>query len=289
MPKNTIAQKLAAALAAEATSREHACALYAEVLSLDHINLDAHNALERLRAPQSAGKWMNMNAMIDPRDDIFKFFAGHPSSMNPLRDYLSDGWRTLSELMVLLETVDRPLLKMSSVLEFAAGYGRFTRHLAKAMPGRVVCSDVFPGSVEFLQEQFGVRGFYSSHHPDELKLKPEYDLVFVLSLFTHLPARMWAPWLKCLMRGLTPGGLLVLSTHNERDAVAQGVKFNDEGVHFIASSESPSIDGEVYGTIFTTREFVERTIEQTFGRPAIRISEKCFWEGQDGVVIQKTS
>ena len=57
--------------------------------------------------------------------------------------------------MQVLEQVDRPLTGVSSMLEFASGFGRFTRHLARALPGRVTCSDVLPGSVDFAREQFG--------------------------------------------------------------------------------------------------------------------------------------
>jgi SAM-dependent methyltransferase len=288
MTKQNVLQTLAAARAAELTSKERAIALYVEALAADYANLEAHNALERMRAHESFGRWMLMNCTIDERDDIFKFFAAHPSSLNPFRDYLSDGWRTLSELLLLLEAVDKPLLKMNAVLEFAAGFGRFTRHLVGAIPGKVTCSDVLPGSVEFLQREFGVKAFASSHHPQDLQLKPEYDLIFVLSLFTHLPAHMWAPWLQALAAGLAPGGLLVFSTHNEEDAVVRhGVRFDKSDMHFIATSESPSIDGEVYGTIFTTRGYVERAVESALGQPPVLIHERRFWEGQDAVVVRK--
>jgi SAM-dependent methyltransferase len=177
---------------------------------------------------------------------------------------------------------------MDGALEFAAGFGRFTRHLVGAIPGKVTCSDVLPGSVEFLQREFGVNAFASSHHPQNLQLKPEYDLIFVLSLFTHLPAHMWAPWLQALAAGLAPGGLLVFSTHNEEDAVVRhGVRFDKSDMHFIATSESPSIDGEVYGTIFTTRGYVEHAVESALGQKPVLIHERRFWEGQDAVVVRK--
>ncbi len=74
-----------------------------------------------------------------------------------LRDYFADGWRTLAELMLLLEAVDRPLLRTPRVLEFASGHGRFTRHLVKALGApRVTVSDVVPSAVEFSRATFGV-------------------------------------------------------------------------------------------------------------------------------------
>ena len=277
---------LARAQAIEITQPAEAVQLYTEVLALDAANLTAHNQLEALHAPQRYSHWMRVNCVIDERDDIFRFFANHEIAKNPIREYLSDGWRTLSELMLLLETVDKPLSKTGSVLEFAAGFGRFTRHLVKVLPGRVTCTDVMPGSVDFLREQFGVEGFYSSHDPEKVSLPAKYDLVFVLSMFTHLPTRMWVPWLRALQRMVKPGGLLVFSVHNEQTASEIGVGFDPAGTHFIASSESPSIDSQTYGTTFTTRKFVEDSVSGVFGTKPLHYQAQGFWNGQDGVVVR---
>ena len=276
----TRAQEIAAAQPGEAAQ------LFTSVLALDPANLTAHNALERMLTPECYTRWMRVNCVIDPRDDIFRFFANYQTPKNPIREYLSDGWRTMSELLLLLETVDRPLLKMESVLEFAAGFGRFTRHLAKALPGRLTCSDVMPGSVDFLREQFGVEGVESSHDPEKVVLPSKYELVFVLSMFTHLPPHMWAPWLHALKRTVKPGGLLVFSVHNETYAKEIGVSFDDRGTHFIGSSESPSIDAETYGTTFTTKEFVEDSVNRVFDAKPQHYQSQCFWIGHDAVVVR---
>ena len=270
----------------EASQPVEAAQLYAGVLGMDAANLTAHNALERMRASQAYGRWMLINCVIDPADDIFHFFAKHEIAKNPIREYLSDGWRTLSELMLLLESVDKPLSKTTSVLEFAAGFGRFTRHLAKVLPGRVTCSDVMPGSVEFLRAQFGVAAFESSHDPEKITHTGQYELVFVLSMFTHLPIHMWAPWLRALKRMVKPGGILVFSVHNEQVAKEIGVVFDANGTHFIASSESPSIDAQTYGTTFTTRKFVEETVASACGAEPLFYKTLAFWNGQDAVVVR---
>ena len=94
--------------------------------------------------------------------------------------------------MVILETINKPLLKTNRVLEFATGFGRFTRHLVRVLPGRVTWTDVLPGSIEFLQEQFGLKTFASTHDPLSLNIPATCDLVFVLSMFTHLPPALMA-------------------------------------------------------------------------------------------------
>ncbi len=249
--------------------------------------LAAHNALEREGGPDAMGHWMRVNCLIHPDDDIFAFFANHALARNPVREYLSDGWRTLSELMVLLEGVDRPLLRMGQVLEFGAGFGRFTRHLARVLPGRLTAADVLPGTTEFLRDTFGVKSFASARDPAGLRFPGQYDLVFVLSVFTHLPPRQWAPWLRALEGALAPGGLLVLTVHNEEFSRGLGVRFDEDGTKFLASSESPSVDGEVYGTTLTTRAWAEAEVARALGRPARAYAERAFWHGQDAVVIER--
>lgn len=261
-------------------------ALHVAAMQADPANINAHNALERLKAPQAYSRWMRVNCLIDPRDDIFRFFANHEIAKNPIREYLSDGWRTLSELMVILEMLDKPLLKTESVLEFAAGFGRFTRHLVRVRPARVTCADVLPWSLDFLREQFGVKTILSTHSPESIVFPEKYELVFVLSMFTHLPPAIWQRWLRALASAVRPGGTLVFSVCNETAGRELGLVFDGDGTRFIASSESPSLDAEVYGTTFTTRRFVEEQVEQVFARSVSHYFPYAFWGGQDAVVIR---
>ena len=264
--------------------------LYFEILRQAPASLTAHNALERLQDPKRYGAWMHVNCTIHPNDDIFAFIANNEYSHNPVRDYLADGWRTMSETLQLLESIDRPLMKMSSVLEFANGFGRFTRHLAHALPGKVSCSDVLPGSVDFAREQFGVHAFESSFQPEDIQFPQRYELVFVLSLFTHLPVLVWQRWLSALGRAVAPGGLLVFSVHSESMAhEAENVTLNDEGYYFVPNSESPGLDPENYGTTLTTRQLVLDQVQQAFGVEPLRYAPNTFWIGQDAVVVAPNS
>ena len=248
--------------------------------------LAEHNALERSGSPGRYSAWMRVNCVIDPRDDIFRFFYNHPLACNPVREYLADGWLTLSELMLLMDSIGRALTRTRSMLEFAAGFGRFTRHLAPVLPGRLTCSDLHPGSVDFLRGEFGVAGFYSTEDPGKLAIAERYELVFALSMFTHLPPAAWGPWLRKLFSAVSPGGHLVFTVHDEGIARQEGVSFGDDGTYFLAMSESTALGRNTYGTTFATREFVEREVERALGRPASHYRETAFWHGQDAVVVR---
>ncbi|CAN7507566.1 class I SAM-dependent methyltransferase [Acidovorax delafieldii] len=251
--------------------------------------LAAHALIEANDLIGSFNNVMGLNCTISEQDDIFGFFRSHHSSRNPLRDYLADGWRTLSELMLLLEAVDQPLLRTPRVLEFASGHGRFTRHLVKALgPSRVVVSDVVPNAVEFSRSTFGVDGFLSTSVPESVQWPARYDLVFVLSLFSHLPSATWSRWLKVLYEAVAPGGLLVFSTHGIKAADFDHVTLDEDGYFFAASSESTAIDEQEYGTTFTSEAFVLARIAETVG--ADRLVHKApvhFWNHQDAYVLRK--
>lgn len=274
------------AAALEAASPDEAGALYADILRRDRGNLEASNALERLGHAESFGRWMRVDCTIHPQDDIFRFIRSAPETRDPIRAYLADGWRTLSELMVLLERVDRPLLKMNNVLEFAAGFGRFTRHLAPLFPDRLTCADIIPEAVGFGRQQFGVKGLVSSFEPEDIVFPERYELVFVLSLFSHLPVSRWGEWLRCLAKAVAPGGVLVASFHGERAAQEFGVDLGPGGVRYFHSSESPSLDADQYGTCLTTRAVIEDEIEKALGRPPDFYQPTAFWIGQDAVVMK---
>ena len=249
--------------------------------------LAEHNALEASGSRERYGEWMRVNCVIDPRDDIFRFFYNHALACNPVREYLADGWRTLSELMLLMDALDRPLARTRSMLEFAAGFGRFTRHLAPILPGRLACSDLHPGANEFVREQFGVAVFDSSGDPTKVAIPARYELVFVLSLFTHLPPAAWGAWLAKLHSAVAPGGHLVFSVHSEDAAKLQGVTLGADGSFFQPMSESTALGRDIYGTTFSDRAFVEREVERALRRKPTLYREKAFWHGQDAVVVRR--
>jgi SAM-dependent methyltransferase len=272
-----------------ADQRTEAAALLRRTMQQPAMRLAAHNVIEAHRLPGCFTDMMGLECRIAPADDIFHFFAGHPTSTNPLRDYLADGWRTLSELLVLLDSVDRPLSRMHDVLEFASGLGRFTRHLVKAIGAqRLTVSDIVQDAVDFSAQTFGVRGFVSSTEPQAVQWPQRYELVFVLSLFSHLPERTWGPWLRRLYEALAPGGLLVFSTHGPVAAGREGVTLDARGFFFAPSSESSAIAAQDYGTTFTSAAFVQAQIEEHLGSAdLVQHAPLQFWNHQDGWIVRR--
>lgn len=102
------------------------------------------------------------------------------------------------------------------VLDFGCGIGRVLRHFqTEAQKGRFWGCDIDHRSVQWLSENFPphFRVFNNSELP-HLPLESNYfDLVYVISVFTHL-TRTWKPWLLEIRRVLKPGGIALITFHN---------------------------------------------------------------------------
>lgn len=172
------------------------------------------------------------------------------------------------------------------VLDFASGYGRMTRHL-HAERDRILLTvaDVDPEAVEFQRGELGVEGFVSATDPDDLAVETRFDAIFVASLFSHLPAPRFTPWLRWLYERLAPGGVLVLSTHGP-EAMLPGRTIPAGGFYFEAISESRRLAGDEYGSTWVSAEFVERALAEVSGRGAsCRRFPATLWHAQDLYVV----
>lgn len=281
---------LLARQALAAGDRERAAVCLRAALQLEPADLAAHNLREEEKLPDFMSGWTGVDARISPDDDIFRFFAGHPTSLNPVRDYLADGWRTLSELMWLLEKHDLPLARVTSLLEFACGFGRFTRHLVKRLPDGALCvSDIVPAAMEQLPRQFAVNAVASTRLPEDLLLPERYEVVFVLSLFSHLPLAIWSRWLARLWAATRPGGLLVFSTHGISCVDRANVKLDADGFAFFSESESTALDGADYGVSYTSEAFVRRAVQEHAPGAVHTFMPDHFWSQQDAHILRRSA
>jgi SAM-dependent methyltransferase len=152
----------------------------------------------------------------------------------------------------LLQRVGRNWGGVARLLDFACGRGRVTRHFANVLdPTRVWAADIDRPAVEFVAAAFGAQPIHSCSDPRQVDLGDEpFDVVFVGSLFTHLPRRTFGAWLEVLFRAVGPDGLLVFSAHG--DAIHTGVPRDPSGFTFVPESETDRLPSDEYGTTFVS-------------------------------------
>jgi SAM-dependent methyltransferase len=156
-------------------------------------------------------------------------------------------------------------------LDFACGYGRLLRLLPAVVPAaRTWGSDIQGEAVDFVREAFGVHGLVSHAEPAAFRPERRFDLIWVASLFSHLPAPLFEAWLTRLAALLAPGGLLCFSVRDVSQLPPGGAA--PEGLYYERRSENADLDVDIYGTAYADEAFVGRALARAApGRPWARI------------------
>jgi SAM-dependent methyltransferase len=109
-----------------------------------------------------------------------------------------------------------------SILDFPCGSGRVTRHLRAAFPtARIGACDLYESHVDFCAREFDAEPVYSREDLDAVELRPEWDVIFVGSLLTHLPKRQARQALALIERGLSDTGLAIVTLEGRRSIEIQ--------------------------------------------------------------------
>jgi SAM-dependent methyltransferase len=189
-----------------------------------------------------------------------------------LRMYYDGGDFQVAEVEALLRRAGAPLEQTGSLLEFAGGFGRMTRHLVHRLDAsRITVSDIDHRGVAFARERLGVAGFGSTATPDELAHDGRYEVITAVSLFSHLSLADWEPWLKRLYGMLEPGGVLLFTVHGSHAYETSQAQFGSEafeqqaeGFHYTGANETRGrLAGAHYGVSFVTEAYVRRAATAT--------------------------
>jgi 2-polyprenyl-3-methyl-5-hydroxy-6-metoxy-1,4-benzoquinol methylase len=238
-------------------------------------------------------------SQIDPQDDLLHYsIEAASSSYSSFRYYHGVSWYfnggewNAAEIEDVIRYAGFSFHDAGSVLEFACGYGRVTRHMVRRIsPSKITVSDIDRGAVEYVKDRFGVAGFYSTSRPEDLVHERCYDIVVVVSLFSHLPMASWGPWLKRLNKMLNPGGLLLFSTL-PLNADAEVADADREGFErgFLYRQQNETrgrLSGEQYGTASVSKAFVEEITSANFEGRLIKHCPREFNGVQDAYVLQR--
>ncbi|WP_156940737.1 methyltransferase domain-containing protein [Mesorhizobium sp. LSJC285A00] len=201
--------------------------------------------------------------------------------------YFKGGLADAEQLMTTIEKLGIDMDNLR-VLEFAAGYGRLTRHLQKLCD--LTVSDIHPEAVAFVSKHCGCPTYLSSKEPEQLKIPEQFNVVAVISLFSHLPDRTFGRWLSALYALVAPGGYLIFTTIGEsaRAINAQIPTPGSDGIAFEAISEQIDLDTQDYGNSTVHPHYVGFQIGRIPGARLVSYHAGVWWKYQDQYVVQKT-
>jgi SAM-dependent methyltransferase len=228
-------------------------------------------------------RWEGLNRAIDERDDMLDFaitLFDHDRD-RALMSYFQNGLDQF-RLVRHIASWRRGDPARRRMLDFASGYGRLTRFLVhEQLADEITVSDILEGGMEFQAQQFGVRTILSKTDPAHFAAPERYDLIFVASLFTHLPPSTFTPWLRRLAELLTDDGLLIFTVHDESISPHPF----EGGIRFESRSESRVLDVDDYGSTWVTEGYVREQVAAIGSGYACVRMPRALAEWQDVYVI----
>jgi SAM-dependent methyltransferase len=169
-------------------------------------------------------------------------------------------------------SLDHPL----RILDFGCGCARVLRFMGTLAPESTFhASDIDGEAIEWCRANYPVevkRGRYVFVQNEDLPPAPfredYFDLIYGISVFTHLPEDLQLQWLSELRRIARPGGLLVLSTQG--DALIRshldtaGIRGLDEHGFYYHGYGSTEGLPEYYQAAWHTRRYIDRVWTKFF-------------------------
>jgi SAM-dependent methyltransferase len=149
---------------------------------------------------------------IPPSDLIFLVAGSSDISW-----FLKAGSHAAASISEAVRARGTSMAELGAILDFGCGCGRVLRHWHSLERTKVCGTDYNPKLIEWCRTNLPFGEFEVNQLSPPLPYKSgEFDLVYALSVFTHLTEGLQFLWMTELSRVLAPGGYLILSTHGER-------------------------------------------------------------------------
>jgi len=124
--------------------------------------------------------------------------------------YFTRGYEALA---LIIYECKRFGLSPKRILDFGCGHGNVARMLAAWFRNsNVIGQDVNPDWLSWVEQTIGIETRVSPEHIQDVDLdRGEFDLIWVGSVFTHIPAASSIHLLERFKRGLSEQGLLIFT------------------------------------------------------------------------------
>jgi SAM-dependent methyltransferase len=131
------------------------------------------------------------------------------------RGYLRVGERCSGDLRQALRLEGRELSSFRRVLDFGCGSARVLRHLGDLPAScRLYGTDIDAEAIRWCREAIPFATFEINDSSPPLPFADStFDLIYAVSVFTHLDEELQNAWLAELRRVTAPHALLLLTTH----------------------------------------------------------------------------
>ena len=137
-------------------------------------------------------------------------------SLNP-QTFLAVGRQSIDDLTKALNSIGKGFDSFDTVLDFGCGCGRTLRYLSRlAKTSRLYGTDIDPAAIGWCRSNIPFGRFVLNDATPPLPFPDgTFNLIYGISVFTHLDQNYQFAWLKELRRVVKPGGILLLTIHGD--------------------------------------------------------------------------
>jgi SAM-dependent methyltransferase len=177
------------------------------------------------------------------------------------------------------------------VLDFGCGPGRVAgalkpRHSQVRFDG----CDIDAEAIAWAQAQMADVGTFAVNAHAPLAPYPDqaFDLIYSISIFTHLPEAQQFAWLDDLRRILKPGGLLLATSMNPYSYdLPEAIRRSADDTGFAYWGDAPETDGlpSFYRLAYHSHDYLRRM--WTRGFELLRIGRNDLNNTQDSVLLRR--
>jgi len=190
--------------------------------------------------------------------------------------FSSIGRQCADDIAAALAAAGRPLATFRRILDFGCGCGGALLWLRDLAPKAALHgTDIDANAIAWCRRNLPYASFATNAaRPPLAYADAQFDLVYAISVFTHLDAGFERAWLAELRRVLAPNGIALVTLHgphswNEMPAADQATLARD-GFVFIRNDASRGLFPDWYQTAFHSQSYVERTYAEFFDVLAYR-------------------
>ncbi len=126
--------------------------------------------------------------------------------------FLRTGAQGADSIERILARNDQPIDSFNSILDFGCGCGRVIRHWKHQGKSSFTGTDINSSLIRWSNQNLKFGKFFPHTLTSKLPFEEgKFDLIYAISVFTHLSEELQKHWITELKRVLQPGGLLLIT------------------------------------------------------------------------------
>jgi ubiquinone/menaquinone biosynthesis C-methylase UbiE len=209
-----------------------------------------------------------------------------PAPLQIYERFFKSGLRDANVVREVIARTGHAMEEFGSILDHGCGCGRVIRHWKQLEGPSLAGSDYNPYLIEWCQANLPFATFKANSLEARLDYEDEaFDLVYAISVFTHLDRELQAPWIAELRRVMQPGGLLLMTIFSSRSEEHLDPAQREQFVSGDLVVSRPMLRGTNACTAFHPERYV--TDELASGLEILEWAPGAKDGRQDAVVLQK--